>query len=107
MGPDTPTAVAAPSTPDAPGISARVPDVSTGEAGTEVRAVKMPLVDRLASAVVTGAPPILVLLGMWLGWNHGLLVWQGGGGGAGVFFFFFAVTPLRRLPPPPPPPPHN
>ena len=36
----------------------------------------MPLVDRLASAVVTGAPPILVLLGMWLGWNHGLLVWQ-------------------------------
>ena len=36
----------------------------------------MPLVDRLASAVVTGAPPILVLLGMWLGWSHGLLVWQ-------------------------------
>ena len=41
-----------------------------------MRAVKMPLVDRVASAVVTGAPPILVLLGMWLGWNHGLLVWQ-------------------------------
>ena len=76
MGPDTPTAVAAPSTPDAPRISARVPDVSTGEPGGEVRAVKMPLVDRIASAVVTGAPPILVLLGMWLGWNHGLLVWQ-------------------------------
>ena len=76
MGPDTPTAVAAPSTPDAPRISARVPDVSTGEPGTEVRAVKMPLVDRVASAVVTGAPPILVLLGMWLGWSHGLLVWQ-------------------------------
>jgi len=31
---------------------------------------------RLASAVVTGAPPLLVLLGMWLGWNSGLLVWQ-------------------------------
>jgi stearoyl-CoA desaturase (delta-9 desaturase) len=41
-----------------------------------VRPVKMPLVDRLASAVVTAAPPILVGLGMWLGWNHGLLVWQ-------------------------------
>ena len=76
MGHDTPTAVAAPSTPDAPRISARVPDLSTGESGGEVRAVKMPLVDRVASAVVTGAPPILVLLGMWLGWNHGLLVWQ-------------------------------
>jgi stearoyl-CoA desaturase (delta-9 desaturase) len=42
----------------------------------EVRPVKMPLMDRVASAVVTGAPPILVLVGMWLGWNHGLLVWQ-------------------------------
>ncbi len=41
-----------------------------------VRAVKMPLVDRLASGVVTGAPPLLVLIGMWLGWTHGLLVWQ-------------------------------
>ena len=36
----------------------------------------MPLVDRLASAVITGAPPVLVLLGMWLGWNNGLLIWQ-------------------------------
>jgi stearoyl-CoA desaturase (delta-9 desaturase) len=36
----------------------------------------MPFIDRLASAVVTGAPPILVLLGMWLGWNNGVLVWQ-------------------------------
>ncbi|MGZ4311871.1 MAG: acyl-CoA desaturase, partial [Solirubrobacteraceae bacterium] len=76
MGPDTPTAVAAPSTPDASRISARDPDVLTGSPADEVRAVKMPLVDRLASAVVTGAPPVLVLLGMWLGWNHGLLVWQ-------------------------------
>ncbi len=76
MGLDTPTAVAAPSTPDASRISDRATDVSPEAPGGEVRAVKMPLVDRLASAVVTGAPPILVLLGMWLGWNHGLLVWQ-------------------------------
>jgi stearoyl-CoA desaturase (delta-9 desaturase) len=41
-----------------------------------VRAVKMPLVDRLASAVVTLAPPVLVAIGMVLGWSHGLLVWQ-------------------------------
>src|SRR6201999_4217218 len=46
------------------------------EPAGEVRPVKMPLVDRVASAVVTGAPPILVLIGMWLGWNGGLLVWQ-------------------------------
>ena len=76
MGHDAPTAVAAPSTPDATRISARDSDLSTGSPAGEVRAVKMPLVDRVASAVVTGAPPVLVLLGMWLGWNHGLLVWQ-------------------------------
>src|ERR1700760_1096808 len=76
MGPDTPTAVAAPSTPDAPRISARDSDAPAAPSAGEVRAVKMPLMDRVASAVVTGAPPILVLLGMWLGWNHGLLVWQ-------------------------------
>jgi stearoyl-CoA desaturase (Delta-9 desaturase) len=76
MAPDTPTVVAAASTPDASRISARAPDVAAGDPAGEVRAVKMPLVDRVASAVVTGAPPILVLLGMWLGWNHGLLVWQ-------------------------------
>src|ERR1700743_3494207 len=85
MGLDTPTAVAAPSTPDASRISVRDPDVPSGEPGGEVRAVKMPLVDRVASAVVTGAPPILVLLGMWVGWNHGLLVWQGLPALAGLF----------------------
>src|ERR1700679_742291 len=68
MAIDSPTAVAEP-----PASAPDEPSVSHAEA---VRAVKMPLVDRLASAVVTGAPPILVLLGMWLGWNHGLLVWQ-------------------------------
>ncbi|HET8978197.1 MAG TPA: fatty acid desaturase [Solirubrobacteraceae bacterium] len=96
MARETPIAVAAPTsaedvTLDAPPATEAAasstgetiaPAPSTGEPGAaapstgEVRPVKMPLVDRLASAVVTGAPPVLVLLGMWLGWNHGLLVWQ-------------------------------
>ena len=41
-----------------------------------VRPVKMPLVDRLASAVVTAAPPILLLIGMWLGWTGNVLDWR-------------------------------
>lgn len=42
----------------------------------DVRPVKMPLVDRLASAVVTAAPPILVVVGMVFGWMGSLLAWQ-------------------------------
>jgi stearoyl-CoA desaturase (Delta-9 desaturase) len=41
-----------------------------------VRPVTMPLVDRLASAVVTAAPPIMVAVGMWFGWTGNLLQWQ-------------------------------
>jgi stearoyl-CoA desaturase (delta-9 desaturase) len=36
----------------------------------------MPLVDRLASGVVTAVPPIMVVIGMWLGWVGNLLQWQ-------------------------------
>jgi stearoyl-CoA desaturase (delta-9 desaturase) len=36
----------------------------------------MPLVDRLGSAVVTAAPPILLLIGMWFGWTGNVLNWQ-------------------------------
>jgi stearoyl-CoA desaturase (delta-9 desaturase) len=36
----------------------------------------MPLVDRLASAVITAAPPALVILGMVFGWMGNLLQWQ-------------------------------
>ena len=43
---------------------------------SEVRPVKMPLVDRLASGVVTGAPPILLVIGMWFGWTGSLLDWK-------------------------------
>ena len=41
-----------------------------------VRPVTMPFVDRLASAVVTAVPPIMVAVGMWFGWMGNLLDWQ-------------------------------
>ena len=42
----------------------------------DVRPVSMPLVDRVASAVVTAVPPIMVVIAMWLGWMGNLLQWQ-------------------------------
>ncbi len=45
-------------------------------APADVRPVTMPLVDRVASAVVTAVPPIMVGIGMWLGWTGNLLAWQ-------------------------------
>jgi stearoyl-CoA desaturase (Delta-9 desaturase) len=44
--------------------------------GTMTRPVKMPFVDRLASAVITGVPPIMVAIGMYFGWMGNLLNWQ-------------------------------
>jgi stearoyl-CoA desaturase (Delta-9 desaturase) len=41
-----------------------------------VRPVAMPFVDRLASAVVTGAPPIMLGIGMWFGWTGNILNWR-------------------------------
>jgi stearoyl-CoA desaturase (delta-9 desaturase) len=41
-----------------------------------VRPVTMPLVDRIASGVVTGVPPLIVVIAMWLGWMGNLLQWQ-------------------------------
>ncbi len=41
-----------------------------------VRPVSMPLVDRIASGVVTAVPPIMVAIGMWFGWMGNLLRWQ-------------------------------
>jgi stearoyl-CoA desaturase (delta-9 desaturase) len=41
-----------------------------------VRPVAMPVVDRVASAVVTAVPPVILLVGMYLGWTDHLLVWQ-------------------------------
>ena len=36
----------------------------------------MPLVDRIASGVVTAVPPIMVLVAMYFGWMGNLLNWQ-------------------------------
>jgi stearoyl-CoA desaturase (Delta-9 desaturase) len=36
----------------------------------------MPLADKIASAVVTAVPPIMVLIGMYFGWMGNLLSWQ-------------------------------
>ncbi len=41
-----------------------------------VRPVSMPVVDRVASAAVTAIPPIMVGVGMWLGWGRNLFGWE-------------------------------
>ena len=43
---------------------------------SEVRAVSIPWLDRLASALVTGIPPILVAVGMYFGWMGKVLNWR-------------------------------
>jgi stearoyl-CoA desaturase (delta-9 desaturase) len=42
----------------------------------EVRPVSMPFVDRLASAVITAVPPILLAVGIGLGWGGVWVNWQ-------------------------------
>ncbi len=42
----------------------------------DVRPVSLPLVDRIASGVVTAVPPIMLGVGMWFGWVGNLLQWQ-------------------------------
>jgi stearoyl-CoA desaturase (Delta-9 desaturase) len=42
----------------------------------EIRPVSMPFVDRLASAVITGVPPILLAVGIALGWGGAWVNWQ-------------------------------
>jgi stearoyl-CoA desaturase (Delta-9 desaturase) len=49
---------------------------SAGPPAPSVRPVSMPLVDRIASGVVTAVPPILVVIGLWLGWAGNLFAWQ-------------------------------
>src|SRR3984885_8634616 len=41
-----------------------------------VRPVSMPLVDRIASGVVTAVPPVMLGIGMWFGWSGNLLDWK-------------------------------
>jgi stearoyl-CoA desaturase (delta-9 desaturase) len=50
--------------------------LSAAAPNTIVRPVAMPLVDRIASGVVTAVPPLIVLVGMWFGWIGNLLAWQ-------------------------------
>jgi stearoyl-CoA desaturase (delta-9 desaturase) len=57
----------------APQALAEAPAV---ELTAEVRPVAMPFVDRLASAVITGAPPILLAVGIGLGWGGAWVSWQ-------------------------------
>jgi stearoyl-CoA desaturase (Delta-9 desaturase) len=52
------------------------PHIEVQPDATSVRPVSMPLIDRVASAIVTGVPPVILLIGMILGWSSGLLVWQ-------------------------------
>ena len=69
MGPQPTATTAAPEESD-------FPELPPAALGPNTRPVSMPLVDRIGSAVVTAAPPILVLIGMYFGWSGGLLVWQ-------------------------------
>jgi stearoyl-CoA desaturase (delta-9 desaturase) len=52
------------------------PPTSSKSLEAEVRPVTMPVVDRVASGVVTAVPPIMVAVAMWLGWTGNLLQWQ-------------------------------
>jgi len=85
-----------------------------GPPRSEVRPVSMPLVDRIASGVITGLPPLLLAIGMYFGWTAHMLVWQdllvlaityvGVGAGVTVGFHrllthrsFKTYAPLRAL----------
>jgi stearoyl-CoA desaturase (Delta-9 desaturase) len=50
--------------------------ISPAGSGSAVRPVSMPLLDRIASAVVTAVPPIMLGIGMWFGWSGALLDWK-------------------------------
>ncbi len=64
------------STPAAEPIAPPAEPVRPEESGELVRAVKMPLVDRLASGVVTAAPPIMLGVGAYFGWTGNALGWR-------------------------------
>src|SRR5437588_11873635 len=46
------------------------------ETASAVRPVKMPLIDRVASGVVSAVPPLMLAVGMWFGWAGNLLDWK-------------------------------
>jgi len=49
---------------------------TVGASALGVRPVSMPLVDRIASGVVTAVPPAMLAIGMWFGWAGNLLDWR-------------------------------
>ncbi len=51
-------------------------EAPTVEVTAEVRPVTMPFVDRLASGVITAVPPILLAVGIGLGWGGAWVNWQ-------------------------------
>jgi fatty-acid desaturase len=74
----------------------------------------MPLVDRIASGVVTAVPPVLLAIGMWFGWAGKLLDWRDllvlvlsygvigltallWGGAAGIFLLHHATFSINSL----------
>src|SRR6476659_1776019 len=65
-----------PPSPVEPGEGLAPARAAIAARGPAVRPVEMPFVDRFASAVVTAAPPIMLVIGMWLGWTGNLLNWQ-------------------------------
>jgi stearoyl-CoA desaturase (Delta-9 desaturase) len=59
-----------------PAGKARLVEALPADLASEIRPVSMPLVDRTASAIITGVPPILLALGIALGWGGRLVDWQ-------------------------------
>ena len=53
-----------------------MPSLSAERAVPDLRPVATPVIDRVASAVVTAVPPIMVGIGMWLGWAGNLFEWK-------------------------------
>jgi stearoyl-CoA desaturase (delta-9 desaturase) len=58
------------------GTPAQVHEPGPNQIEAAVRPVTMPFIDRFASALVTGVPPVILVIGMILGWSSHLLVWQ-------------------------------
>jgi stearoyl-CoA desaturase (delta-9 desaturase) len=66
----------APTATDSPAKTPTGPGPKSFDNSKLVRPVALPVVDRLASAVVTGLPPIIFAIGVYFGWTSHLLVWQ-------------------------------
>ena len=59
-----------------PLLAPDTPDLPPADRAEQVRPVSLPLVDRVASAIVTAVPPIMLAIGMWFGWTGNVFQWQ-------------------------------